>query len=126
MNRFPSKKPPICAELVPRFEKNGIKVIRTGLHGSDLIKSQSVVAGPFHPAFGEIVCSKIYLNEAVRLLDRERPATDTVLFVAKGKLSQMLGQKKNNLTFLGKKYGVRFSVSEDPSLEKFEVRSETT
>lgn len=116
----------ICAELVPRFEKNGIKVIRTGLHGSDLIKSQSVVAGPFHPAFGEIVCSKIYLNEAVRLLDRERPATDTVLFVAKGKLSQMLGQKKNNLAFLEKKYGVRFSVSEDPSLEKFEVRSETT
>ena len=115
----------ICAALIPRFEKEGIKVIRTGLHGSDLVKTQSVVAGPFHPAFGEIVYSKIYLNAALSLLEKEPPKSDTVLYVAEGKTSQMTGQKRVNLGILNKKYGVRFSVSEDGALKEFEVRSES-
>lgn len=114
----------ICAELIPLFEKAGIGVIRTGLHGSDLVKSQSVVAGPFHPAFGEIVYSKIYLKKAVALLDASSPKTDTVLLVAEGKTSQMTGQKKKNLEILNKKYGVRFSVRENSALKEFEVGSE--
>lgn len=115
----------ICAALIPRFEKEGIKVIRTGLHGSDLVKTQSVVAGPFHPAFGEIVYSKIYLTAALSLFEKEPPKSDTVLYVATGKTSQMTGQKRVNLEILNKKYGVRFSVSEDGALKEFEVRSET-
>lgn len=114
----------ICAELIPLFEREGIRVIRTGLHGSDLVKSQSVVAGPFHPAFGEIVYSKIYLKKAVELLDASSPKTDTVLLVAEGKTSQMTGQKKKNLEILNKKYGVRFSVRENSALKEFEVGSE--
>lgn len=115
----------ICAALIPRFEKEGIKVIRTGLHGSDLVKTQSVVGGPFHPAFGELVYSKIYLTAALSLLEKVRPKSDTVLYVAEGKTSQMTGQKRVNLEILNKKYGVRFSVSEDGALKEFEVRSET-
>lgn len=115
----------ICAALIPRFEKEGIKVIRTGLHGSDLVKTQSVVGGPFHPAFGELVYSKIYLTAALSLLEKARPKSDTVLYVAEGKTSQMTGQKRVNLEILNKKYGVRFSVSEDGALKEFEVRSES-
>lgn len=115
----------ICAALIPRFEKEGIKVIRTGLHGSDLVKTQSVVGGPFHPAFGELVYSKIYLTAALSLLEKVRPKSDTVLYVAEGKTSQMTGQKRVNLEILNKKYGVRFSVSEDGALKEFEVRSES-
>ena len=115
----------ICAALIPRFEKEGIKVIRTGLHGSDLVKTQSVVGGPFHPAFGELVYSKIYLTAALSLLEKVRPKSDTVLYVAEGKTSQMTGQKRVNLEILNKKYGIRFSVSEDGALKEFEVRSES-
>ena len=115
----------ICAVLIPRFEKEGIKVIRTGLHGSDLVKTQSVVAGPFHPAFGEIVYSKIYLAAALSLLEKALPKSDTVLYVTTGKTSQMTGQKRVNLEILNKKYGIRFSVSEDGALKEFEVRSES-
>ena len=115
----------ICAALIPHFEKEGIKVIRTGLHGSDLVKTQSVVAGPFHPAFGEIVYSKIYLAAALSLLEKALPKSDTVLYVTTGKTSQMTGQKRVNLEILNKKYGVRFSVSEDGALKEFEVRSES-
>ena len=115
----------ICAALIPRFEKEGIKVIRTGLHGSDLVKTQSVVAGPFHPAFGEIVYSKIYLAAALSLLEKALPKSDTVLYVTTGKTSQMTGQKRVNLEILNEKYGVRFSVSEDGALKEFEVRSES-
>lgn len=115
----------ICAVLIPRFEKEGVKVIRTGLHGSDLVKTQSVVAGPFHPAFGEIVYSKIYLKNAISLLEKNPPKSDVALFVASGKKSQMTGQKRGNLEILNKKYGVRFFVFEDGALKEFEVGSET-
>ena len=37
----------------------------------------------------------------------------------------MTGQKRVNLEILNKKYGVRFSVSEDGALKEFEVRSES-
>lgn len=50
----------ICAGLVPLYEVQGIKVIRTGLQSSDNVSEDGdVVAGPYHPAFGELVKSRM-------------------------------------------------------------------
>ena len=49
-----------CAHIVMFFELNNIKVIRCGLHPSQgLLDGSSYLAGPFHPAFGEKVKSRI-------------------------------------------------------------------
>lgn len=62
------------AEALIRFERNGIKVIRIGIQRTDLIDFDGdVLAGPFHPSFGELVRSKIALEEMLALLD-ERAA----------------------------------------------------
>ena len=51
----------ICADAVDRFESSGIQVIRIGLMSSpSLIEGGQVVAGPWHPNFGELVRCKIY------------------------------------------------------------------
>ena len=49
--------------LYTLFTKNNIRVIRMGLQASqDLDNSDNVLAGPYHPAFGHLVLSQIYLT----------------------------------------------------------------
>ena len=52
-----------CAKLMLLFEKNGVKVIRCGLHPSrGLITGEEIVEGPFHQAFRQKVETYIYGN----------------------------------------------------------------
>ncbi len=51
----------IVKKIYVLFEKNNIKVIRIGLQAStEINENASVIAGPFHPAFGELVFSRLY------------------------------------------------------------------
>lgn len=50
----------LCAAAYEQFTAAGIKVIRMGLQPDDeLCSPGNIVAGPFHPAFGEIVKSLV-------------------------------------------------------------------
>lgn len=52
------------------FNRSNIPVIRTGLQASDDLNSQDVVlAGPYHPAFGEMVDAYLFNTMVVRCLD---------------------------------------------------------
>lgn len=52
------------------FERSGIPVIRTGLQASeDLACSDVVLAGPYHPSFGEMVDSHLFNTMVVDCLD---------------------------------------------------------
>lgn len=60
----------ICANIVPMYEEHGIRVIRTGLQSSDNISTDGdVVAGPYHPAFGELVKSRMALDFMKKHID---------------------------------------------------------
>ncbi len=48
------------AELYLLFERAGVKVIRMGLFPSDELRSYGYIAGPFHPAFKELVMTHIW------------------------------------------------------------------
>lgn len=58
------------------FYQAGISVIRTGLQATEELASQStVLAGPYHPAFGEMVESEIFfwlLQRAIQLLPQTK------------------------------------------------------
>lgn len=59
-----------CADMVELFELNNIKVIRIGLLGSDSVsESESIVAGPFHPAFGQLVRSRNFYRKICTKID---------------------------------------------------------
>ena len=53
----------LCALLLPLFEDAGIKVIRMGLHAQTAVEAQKL-AGPYHPAFRELVQSRVFLEKA--------------------------------------------------------------
>ena len=109
----------LCAELKPMFQKNGIKVIRVGLHAVD---KSAVVAGPWHPSFGELVESRIMYKRAVsRLGDKG----EYILTVNPSSVSKMVGQKRENILRL-KKLGYICRVSNSPTVkgEEIEIRKD--
>jgi histone acetyltransferase (RNA polymerase elongator complex component) len=89
------------------FRQRGIPVIRTGLQPSEeLASGRSVIAGPYHPAFGHLVQSACYL-EAVRGALRRRPVwTGAIdLRVHPSNISRMRGQGNANCAMLQKEFG---------------------
>ncbi|MGI5958247.1 MAG: elongator complex protein 3 [Massiliimalia sp.] len=87
----------LCGELLMFFESRGIPVIKLGLHASQEVEQQKT-GGAYHPAFRELCESRIYLNEAKKVL-LKAPKTD-VIYVAPNAVSKMAGQHRRNLLTL--------------------------
>jgi histone acetyltransferase (RNA polymerase elongator complex component) len=61
------------------LERAGIVVIRVGLQASEELSSiANVLAGPYHPAFGEMVDASIFRLMVTRWLECIRPSKQTV------------------------------------------------
>lgn len=87
----------LTAQLLQLFEQNGITVIRTGLHA---VENGSLLAGPWHPAFGELCAARVLRQKVLRLLQTQNIAPGNVtVTVPVGSLSKMLGQRKENIEF---------------------------
>ena len=95
-----------CARLLPVFETAGIPVIRLGLNPTEELSSGAAVAGAYHPALGELVQSRLMLNEAQRVLKDVPPHSAVTLAVARGKTSQMTGQHRQNVETLCREFGL--------------------
>ena len=95
-----------CARLLPVFETAGIPVIRLGLNPTEELSSGAAVAGAYHPALGELVQSRLMLNEARRVLKDVPPHSAVTLAVARGKTSQMTGQHRQNVETLCREFGL--------------------
>ena len=59
-----------CSFLKDWFEQHGIEVIRTGLQSTEELDSgNSLVAGPYEPAMGELVVNEQYKQRIERCID---------------------------------------------------------
>jgi len=99
----------ICAKLSGLFEEHHIPVIRMGLNPSETLE-QSVCAGVYHPAFGELVLSAQYYQKARGLLQGIQGKV--TLIVPRGHTSRMVGQKRENILRLEREIGVQIAVKE--------------
>ena len=97
----------VCARLLPLFEAARIPVIRLGLNPTEELSAVAAVAGAYHPALGELVKSRVYFEEAVDLLRDVEPGSRVVLAVAPEKLSQMLGQRRENVRLLTERFSLK-------------------
>ena len=95
-----------CAKLLPVFEAAGIPVIRLGLNPTDELSGGDAVGGAYHPALGELVKNRIMLEKARQLLKGTPPGSAVVLAVAPGKISQMVGQHRQNIRCLCTEFGL--------------------
>jgi histone acetyltransferase (RNA polymerase elongator complex component) len=81
------------------FGDKQIPVIRMGLQASESLDfTGTVVAGPYHPAFGHLVHSEIFFDKASAKLSQETPPIHkTVFFVHPNSISKMRGLKNANI-----------------------------
>ena len=116
----------LCAEILEIFNNAGIPVIRFGLNPSEPLSGGDAVAGAYHPAFGELVYSRVYYNKAVKLLEGVAPGSCVTLNVAPGRVSMMTGQHRCNIDALIQKFSLRsLKVCQgDGSLDTFYVSRE--
>lgn len=102
-----------CAEILPMFESAGIPVIRLGLNPSEELSSGQAAAGAYHPAFGELVRSRLLLDRALSLLNGAEGAGEITLLVNKSDISAMVGQKRCNIKTLAERFPeLKIKISE--------------
>jgi len=111
----------LCTKLVKRFHKSGIEVIRTGLQNTEEISpGASVMAGPYHSAFGELVESQIYFEKIAEEIPKIN-SDEIVAFVNPGEISKAVGHKKINSKKVFNEFGKKLKVTGDNSLRKGEI-----
>jgi histone acetyltransferase (RNA polymerase elongator complex component) len=102
-----------CVALVKNlylfFKSKKIPVIRMGLQASeDLAKDTTILAGPYHPAFGHMVHSKIFLDMATSIMEAEKGSCDKITIkVHPRSISKMGGLKNKNLEILKRKFQIK-------------------
>lgn len=91
------------------FKKKNIPVIRMGLQATkDLDSRAAVLAGPYHPAFGHMVLSKIFLDMAAEILSTNKGCQKAVSIKVHPKsMSQMRGLRNQNVKFLKKRFHIK-------------------
>ena len=88
----------LCAELLREFTAAGVRVIRMGLHASAEVESE-MLGGVYHPAFREIVESRLFLNDAKQKLSALKKG-HYILYTDSRNISRAVGQKRGNIAAL--------------------------
>ncbi|MEW6381581.1 MAG: radical SAM protein [bacterium] len=110
----------ICKELSLRLTGSGIDVARIGLQSvPGMLNAGIVVAGPFHPALGELVTSSIAFDRMQELLARhDGQGRRLVIMVPERELSIFIGHNRQNLNRLQQDCRCRqIRIQPDRSLE---------
>lgn len=80
-----------------RCFQEGISIIRMGIHGSDEIRdSGAIIAGPFHPAFTELVRGELYYS-----FFKEKIKRGSIIECDERTVGYIVGHKKRNLSRVG-------------------------
>lgn len=101
----------LCARLLELYEDNKIKVIRIGLQPTDTIREGSgsdVVAGPMHPAFRQLVESRLMRARLEAAIEKQGLAGTWNLTIHTGisNISNVIGQNRSNIQYLKQRYSI--------------------
>lgn len=97
----------LCSELLDMFETNGIRVIKLGLHASELVEAD-MLGGLYHPAFRELCESERFYKLMKAMLNSDKLAHFTV---NPRDISKALGQKRSNIAKFAQE-GIKVIVSQ--------------
>ena len=108
----------LCQRMLLAALRAGVPVMRLGLQPTAELESPGVLlAGPYHPAFGQMVESELFFD-LMCAMGAEIPSGSCVsFFVPTGRISDVVGQKRRNLERLAERFALRvLAVREDPGL----------
>ena len=102
-----------CVDIVKKlmliYHINNIGVIRVGLQATDDIQlGIDVVDGPYHPAFREIVKSRMIRDYIDSLIDGD--FKELVVYSDNKNISTIVGNKRSNRIYINEKYKAKFKT----------------
>ncbi|GAM08197.1 putative protein [Geobacter sp. OR-1] len=107
----------LCAALLHRCMKAELPVIRIGLQASDsLAEPGKIIAGPYHPAFRQLVESKLCYYLLCLMADGFAGRDKCTVRCAPSRVSDIAGQRRINLESLAGKGIVIERIESDRSL----------
>ena len=122
----------VSKELVKLFVKKHIEVIRIGLQPTDTItnpenEKSEVVAGPFHPAFRQLVESGMWYDVIVEKIKQlNTKVKEVVVTVNPTDVNNVIGQRKDNINNLRDVYDVDLIVKADEKIKQGKSKIEIT
>jgi len=82
------------------FENTKVKVIRMGLHPSEELDSEhSLIAGPYHPSFKELVMTEIWKEHLFDHIDFKQNKS-IIIYVPHNQLNYAIGYQSENANLL--------------------------
>lgn len=109
-----------AAIAMMKFEYEGIKVIKCGLHASEFVE-RDMLGGFYHPAFRELCESNIYRRKIEELIAYEtKSGFDFVFAVNSTCISKAMGHKKSNVEYF-KNQGINIKIIGDENIPKYQV-----
>ena len=112
-----------CKEVLYLFNKKNIQVIRVGLQNTDEItdpscKESEVVAGPYHPAFGQLVDDSIWYDSITDKIKKINvKAKEVKIKVNFADMNNAIGHKKFNIKKIKETYDVDLIVEADHNIK---------
>ncbi len=86
----------LCCLAKERFDHAGIKIMRIGLQASETLEKE-LLAGPYHPSFGELVTGRHWFRRVRTLLADCPPESMLYLWISNRDISAFVGQKRINI-----------------------------
>ena len=114
----------VCKELVRMFADKNIEIIRVGLQNTEEIadpesKQSEVVAGPYHPAFRQLVESALWYDAIVAKIKKLNVKVKEVeVTVNPMDANNVIGHKKENVTKLKNTYDVDLILKQDENIKQ--------
>ena len=112
-----------CKAIVDLFNRKKIKVIRIGLQNTEEISDPSreesqVVAGPFHPAFTQLVEASMWYDAIVNEIKKINTKVMAVKIIANPEnVNLVIGHKKENILKLKEIYEVDVTVESSEEIK---------
>ena len=104
------------AELIAFFESGGIRVLRTGIHPMEHA-DDSVIAGPYHPAFGFLARSRVRRNELEKILADSASSSHGKIriVIPRKRCEEYIGDGKSNIAWLSGRFSaeIEYTITED-------------
>ncbi len=114
-----------ASRILSIFAENDVPVIRIGLCANETLHGQAY-SESYHSAVGELAINRYYLDKMSRLLSESECNGKAVVFkVAKGKISQAVGQKRANVNALKERFALKdVKIKEDENMRAFELSAD--
>lgn len=112
-----------CKDIVTLFNKKKIEVIRIGLQNTEEItdpncETSQVVAGPYHPAFRQLVESSMWYDSIVNEIKKINTKVIKVKIITNAEnINNIVGHKKENVLKLKEIYEVDVVVEADEKIK---------